>query len=95
MVRSPPPARLLHCVRCGRDTTLTVTSPTPLPNGTHSSPTSSSVDESNRPPANYHPFVNGDDMDSDDEQQEAGVMQVEVQSDSNQACTSPLKKFVL
>jgi hypothetical protein len=29
---------------------------------------------SDLPPAGYHPFVNGDAMDSDEEEQEAGVM---------------------
>jgi hypothetical protein len=29
---------------------------------------------SDMPPAGYHPFVNGDAMDSDEEEQEAGVM---------------------
>jgi hypothetical protein len=39
--------------------------------------------ESNRPPASYHPFVNGDDMDSDEDEQEAGVMEVEQRGDTN------------
>jgi len=36
-------------------------------------------------------------MDSDDEEQEAGVMQVESQNESNQACTShiPWKMFLV
>jgi Sjogren's syndrome/scleroderma autoantigen 1 (Autoantigen p27) len=67
MLRSPPPDPHLLCVKCGRDTSL--------PNGTPASPINGS--ESNVPPAGYHPFANGDDMDSDEEEHEAGVMQVD------------------
>lgn len=69
MLRSPAPDRQLLCVKCGRDTTV------PLPNGTPASPTTTSQD--NNPPAGYHPFLNGDDMDPDEEEHEAGVMDVD------------------
>ena len=69
MVRSPAPARQLLCVKCGRDTTTS----SPLPNGSRSS--APTVTETDRPPNGYHPFVNGDDMDSDEDEPEAGVMQ--------------------
>ena len=68
MLRSPAPESQLLCVKCGRDTTSST-----LPNGTGSSPTTIS----DRPPAGYHPFLNGDAMDSDPEEQEAGVMEVD------------------
>jgi hypothetical protein len=68
MVRSPAPDRELLCVRCGRDRTS-------LPNGTHASPTSAT--SSNIPAAGYHPFINGDDMDSDEAVQETGGMEVD------------------
>jgi hypothetical protein len=84
MVRSPAPDRELLCVQCGRDTTS-------LPNGTHASPTS--VTSGNIPAAGYHPFVNGDDMDSDDGVQEAGVMEVDRTSSAIETtltdCISP------
>jgi hypothetical protein len=69
MLRSPGADQQLHCVKCGRDTTSST-----LPNGTASSPTTIS----DRPPAGYHPFLNGDAMDSDSEEHEAGVMQVDL-----------------
>jgi len=65
LVRSPSPDRQLLCVKCNRDTTLT--------NGVH--PSTSSGSEDILPPVNYHPVVDGDQMDSDEEEQEAGVMQ--------------------
>ena len=68
MLRSPSADRQLLCVKCGRDTTSST-----LPNGTASSPATIS----DRPPAGYHPFLNGDAMDSDSEEHEAGVMQVD------------------
>jgi len=71
MLRSPAPASQLLCVKCGRDT-----SNVPLSNGTSTSATNTTAD-GDRPPAGYHPFVDGDDMDSDEEEQEAGVMQDE------------------
>jgi len=72
MLRSPAPASQLLCVKCGSDTTNTSS----LPNGSTTSPTST-ITDGDRPPAGYHPFVNGDEMDSDEEEQEAGVMQDE------------------
>lgn len=69
MVRSPAPDRQLLCVRCNRDTTV------PLPNGVPVSPTSP-VDD-NRPPVGYHPFVNGDDMESDEDELDVGGMQMD------------------
>jgi hypothetical protein len=69
MVRSPAPDRQLLCVRCNRDTTI------PLPNGVPVSPTRPADD--NRPPAGYHPFVNGDDMESDEDELDVGGMQVD------------------
>lgn len=68
MLRSPAPDLQLLCVKCGSDTTSST-----LPNRTGSSPTTIS----DRPPAGYHPFLNGDAMDSDSEEHEAGVMQVD------------------
>ena len=68
MLRSPAPESQLLCVKCGRDTTSST-----LPNGTGSAPPTIS----DRPPAGYHPFLNGDAMDSDSEEHEAGVMQVD------------------
>jgi len=72
MLRSPAPGSQLLCVKCGSDTTNT----SPLPNGTSTSSTAA-ITDGDRPPAGYHPFVNGDDMDSDEEEQEGGVMQDE------------------
>jgi len=60
----------LLCVKCGRDTTAAL----PVPSGTDGL-TGAGVTDA--PPNNYHPFVNGDGMDSDEEDQEAGVMQVD------------------
>ena len=68
MLRSPAPDHQFLCVKCGRDTTSSA-----LPNSAGSSPTTIS----DRPPAGYHPFLNGDAMDSDSEEHEAGVMQVD------------------
>jgi hypothetical protein len=65
MLRSPTPDRQLLCVKCGRDTTSS------LPNGTGSS--SPPVSGDNRPPASYHPFLNGDDMDSEEVEPEGGM----------------------
>lgn len=65
LVRSPLPDRQLLCVKCNRDTTLT--------NGVQ--PSTSSGPEDILPPSNYHSVVDGDQMDSDEEEQEAGVMQ--------------------
>lgn len=70
MVRSPTPARQLLCVKCGRDT-----SNVPLTNDTSTSTTGTAVN-GDLQPAGYHPFVNGDDMDSEEEQGR-GVMQDE------------------
>jgi hypothetical protein len=90
MVRSPAPNRQLLCVRCNRDTTV------PLVNGISASPTSPTAD--NRPPVgyqpvNYHPFVNGDDMENDEDEPEIGGMQVDhtvhAQETSQLDCTSP------
>jgi len=72
MLRSPAPGSQLLCVKCGSDTTNTSS----LPNGTSTSSTTATTD-GDRPPAGYHPFVNGDDMDSDEEEQEAGVIRDE------------------
>jgi hypothetical protein len=58
-------------VKCGSDTTSTS-----VPNGTSTSPTST-ITDGDRPPADYHPLVNGDGMDSDEEEQEVRVMQHE------------------
>ena len=69
MLRSPSPDQRLLCVKCGRDT-----STSSLPDGTGTSPPA--ISEDNRPPAGYHPFLNGDDMESDEEPG-AGVMQVD------------------
>ena len=81
LVRSPSPDHQLLCVRCGRDTTSAP------PNGIHLSPTTSAAEESNRPPATYHPFINGDDMDSEEDELEAGrVMEVELRGDTNPDC---------
>ena len=85
MVRSPAPNRQLLCVRCNRDTTA------PLPNGIPASPTSPT--DNNRPPAGYHPFVNGDDMDNDEDEPDIGGMQVDptvrAQETSQLDCMSP------
>jgi hypothetical protein len=85
MVRSPAPNRQLLCVRCNRDTTA------PLTNGSPASPTSPT--DSNRPPAGYHPFVNGDDMDNDEDEPDVGGMQVDptvrAQETSQLDCMSP------
>ena len=65
LMRSPPPDRRLFCVRCNRDTTL--------PNGVPASP--STAPSEILPPSSYRPVVNGDQMDSDEEEGEAGVME--------------------
>ena len=66
----------MHCVKCARDTTA------PVPNGTPASPTIAS--NTNARPADYQPVVNGDRMDSDEDNQEAGDMEVERAVNSNQ-----------
>jgi hypothetical protein len=85
MVRSPAPNTQLLCVRCNRDTTI------PLPNGISASPTSPTDD--NRPPAGYHPFVNGDDMENDEDEPDIGGMQVDptvrAHETSQLDCTTP------
>lgn len=80
MLRSPAPDHQLLCVKCGRDTT------SPLPNGTGSS--SPPVSGDNRPPASYHPFLNGDDMDSDEVEHDGG-MQVDRAVANNQVDRNP------
>ena len=72
MVRSPAPDLQLLCVKCGRDTSA------PLPNGT------TTPAQATTPPPGYHPFINGEEMDSDLEEEEAGVMQVERAAVANQ-----------
>ena len=66
LVRSPAPDRRFHCVKCNRDMTVLLpssVSPSPSagPNGT-------------LPPSDYRPVVNGDEMDSDEEENEGGIM---------------------
>ena len=80
MLRSPPPTNHLLCVNCGRDTS----DPSSVPNDISASATSATTN-GDGPPVGYHPFVNGDDMDSDEEDQEGGVMQDEAvaQADAN------------
>lgn len=69
LLRPRAPDTRLLCVKCGRDT-----SSPHLPNGTAAQQVGVSR---NLPPTGYHPFVNGDDMDSDEEEREAGVMIVD------------------
>lgn len=82
-MRSPAPQGQLLCVKCGRDTTVAP----PVTNGTDGSTSTGVLDAL---PNNYHPLVNGDDMDSDEEEQEAGVMEVETSLRLTQSeCISP------
>ena len=86
LLRARAPATQLLCVKCGRDTSSSST----LPNGT--TPAIVGV-SSDMPPPGYHPVVNGDEMDSDEEEQEAGVMVVDstarTVTDAEQASTAP------
>jgi hypothetical protein len=80
LVRSPAPDRRFLCVKCHRDTTSDLTngvstSISSRPNGTVAS-------------SNYQIVVDGDEMDSDQEDQEAGVMQDDPASSAAQANAS-------